>query len=241
MVKSSKHLPMVALILAIALIGLLVALATLQYKWLGELSDSKLELTRTALRAGALRLSEDFDHELASIFVSFLVDRSVLDRGAEEYAKVYDRWAMAAPYPKLIRSLYFVRTEEDEELQPLRFDWDNHRLDSSNWPEGFETLREEIAERSRPIPFGKNPADFNPPASLLRVIDGEIPAMIIPMFPKLTAKEMMFSIGSSRHEGPYHKPKKCLLGVISPKRPIQSCVSVSDLSLGFGVCARIGP
>jgi two-component system, OmpR family, sensor histidine kinase SenX3 len=184
MVKSSKYLPFVALILVVALIGLLMTLGALQYKWLGELNESKLELTRSALRAGALRLSEDFDHELASIFVSFQVNFSILDRGAEEYAKVYDRWVMATPYPKLIRALYLVRAGEDEESRPLRFDRDNRRLDSSDWPEGFETLREKIAKQSWSIPFGENPAEITPPAWLLRMFDGEIPALIIPMYPR---------------------------------------------------------
>ena len=109
-----SHLPALALILAAALIGLLAALGGLQYRWAGELSRSELELTRAALRAGAERLSEDFDRELASAFLNLRMNRSFLQsNGWVNYGEIYDQWASTAAYPKLISDLYLVRMESD--------------------------------------------------------------------------------------------------------------------------------
>lgn len=186
MMKSSKHLPAVTLILVTALIGLLVAIAALQYKWLGKLSESELELSRSALRAGALRFSEDFDHELTLAFVSLQMNRSLLRGGdGEDYTKVYNRWIAAASYPKMISHLYIVKVGADEQLQLFMFDHESCQLEPTIWPASFGALRQRIEQRYQYILSPDRPLDIKS----LRLIDGEIPALVIPMAPRMTAEE----------------------------------------------------
>ncbi|MBO0862457.1 MAG: HAMP domain-containing histidine kinase [Chloracidobacterium sp.] len=184
MPKNWKHLPTLALIPATALIGFLVTLAAFQYKWLGELSDSELELTRSALRAGALRFSEDFDHELTSAFVNLQMHRSILREDGEAYAKVYDQWVSTTLYPKLVSDLYIVKAGVDGQLILFRFSQERRQIELADWPANFEILRQRLAEQFRIIfaPDRSLNADpLTPPA----LIDGEIPALIIPMAPRL--------------------------------------------------------
>src|SRR5215470_428048 len=185
MLKYWRHLPALALILAAALIGLLAALGALQYRWAGELSNSELELTRAALRAGAEGLSEDFDRELASAFLNLRMNRSFLqNNGWEHYAEIYDQWASTAAYPKLISDLYLVSIEKEGELRLARFNRDSRQFEPSIWPAGLEDLRRRGERISQAL---RSPNESLSDASP-KLIDGEIPALIIPMGQGLAAE-----------------------------------------------------
>ncbi|MBO0720514.1 MAG: hypothetical protein J2P41_06820 [Blastocatellia bacterium] len=188
MLKNRKQLPALALILATVLIGLLVTLSALQYRWVGELSDSELELTRSALRAGALRFTEDFDHELTSAFVNLQMNRTILHENDEAYARVYDRWTSAALFPKLISDLFVVRAEADGQLQLSRFNQESRRMELVAWPHDFSLQRQQLTERFHFLSYPErrsNVGTLSSPA----LIDGEIPALIIPMFRRNTPEE----------------------------------------------------
>lgn len=185
MLKYWRHLPALGLILAAALVGLLTVLGTLQYRWAGELSKSELELTRAALRAGAERLSEDFDRELASAFLNLRMNRFFLrNKGWENYTEVYDKWLSAAAYPKLISDLYLVRIERNGQVQLARFNRDNRRFEPSVWPASLEDLRQRSERLSQALLFPNQSLEGHSPT----MFDGEVPALIIPMSPRLFAE-----------------------------------------------------
>jgi signal transduction histidine kinase len=185
MLKYWRHLPALGLILAAALIGLLAILGTLQYRWAGELSKRELELTRAALRAGAERLSEDFDRELASAFLNLRMNRFFLrNKSWENYTEVYDNWLSAAAYPKLISDLYLVRIERNGQVQLARFNRDNRHFEPSVWPASLEDLRRRSERLSQALLSPNQSLEGDSPT----LIDGEIPALIIPMSPRLIAE-----------------------------------------------------
>ena len=185
MSKYWRHLPALALILAAALIGLLAVLGTLQYRWAGELSKSELELTRAALRAGAERLSEDFDRELALAFLNLRMNRSFPDsNGRENYGEIYDQWASTAAYPKLISDLYLVSIEKEGSLRLARFNRDGRRFEPSAWPASLEDLRRRSERLSQALLSPNELLNGDSP----KLVYGEIPALIIPMNPRLAAE-----------------------------------------------------
>jgi two-component system, OmpR family, sensor histidine kinase SenX3 len=185
MLKYWRHLPALGLILAAALVGLLTVLGTLQYRWAGELSKSELELTRAALRAGAERLSEDFDRELASAFLNLRMNRFFLrNKGWENYTEVYDKWLSAAAYPKLISDLYLVRIERNGQVQLARFNRYNRHFEPSAWPASLEDLRQRSERLSQALLFPNQSPEGHSPT----LFDGEVPALIIPMSPRLFAE-----------------------------------------------------
>ena len=51
-------------VVAVALLGLLALLATLQYKWLGRISDAERDRMRATLNTRASGFAQDFDGEL---------------------------------------------------------------------------------------------------------------------------------------------------------------------------------
>ena len=58
---------------------LLAALATFQYRWLGEVSEAERERMRASLRTRASEFTQEFDAELTRTFLAFQVDRDRLD------------------------------------------------------------------------------------------------------------------------------------------------------------------
>src|SRR5262249_14339250 len=155
---------------------LLAALGALQYRWTGEVSKSELELTRAAIRAGAERLSEDFDRELTSAYLNLRVNRfSPENNGRENYSEIYDQWASTAAYPKLISDLYLVRIEKDSQPRLAKFNHDSRQFEPSAWPAGLEELRRRGERLSQALlsPNGSSGDDS------AKLIDGEIPALIV--------------------------------------------------------------
>ena len=51
-------------VVSLALLGLIGLLATLQYRWLGRVSEAESDRLRASLGAGAASFAEDFDAEL---------------------------------------------------------------------------------------------------------------------------------------------------------------------------------
>ena len=61
-------------VVAIALLGLIALLATLQYKWLGRISDAEREGMRATLNTRASGFAQDFDSELTRAYLLFQVE-----------------------------------------------------------------------------------------------------------------------------------------------------------------------
>ena len=70
--RGRMRLPMVAV--AVALLGLIALLATLQYRWLGRISDAERDRMRATLNTRASGFAQDFDGELTRAYLLFQVD-----------------------------------------------------------------------------------------------------------------------------------------------------------------------
>ena len=57
----------------------LAALATLQSRWLGEVSEAERERMRAGLRTRASAFSQEFDGEITRLFLALHVERDLLD------------------------------------------------------------------------------------------------------------------------------------------------------------------
>src|SRR5690349_24127912 len=92
-----------------ALLALLILLASLQYYWLGEVSTGGRERMQSLIDAGAVRFGEDFDLEVARMYLTFQMDaQAVQTRQWDRYAQHYEHWAKRAPYPQLLGAVYLV-------------------------------------------------------------------------------------------------------------------------------------
>jgi signal transduction histidine kinase len=133
--------PMAATALAGCLLALLVVMATLQYRWLGQLSDAELTRLRTRSRAGTAQLAQDFDREITRAFLWLRLDPLIAEeRDGEAFAAAYDRWQREAPYPRIVRGVFLLEASPQGPLRPLRFDPARRAFEPATLPHALEGL-----------------------------------------------------------------------------------------------------
>lgn len=165
------------IILVAALIGLLVLIATLQYRWLGQISEADRERRTAALKISAQHFSEDFDRELARAFVSFQLSSDVLEHAAwDVYAAHYDRWLSQAPFPQMIKNVYIVTTRNDRPLLS-KYDHKSRTVVSQEWNERFQELHQRIQKQAQDVLEGRG-AETNP---AIVPLDTEWPVILSPV------------------------------------------------------------
>ncbi len=161
-----------------ALLALLVLLATLQYYWLGEVSVGDRDRMQSIVDAGAVRFGEDFDLEVARMYLTFQIDaQAVLARQWEHYAQRYDHWMQHAPYPKLVGDVYLVELYQNGRVNLSRFHSDRRRFMAAEWPGALADLhtRFEQSVKTTRIENGVLVGNTIVP------IDDKIPAVVIPV------------------------------------------------------------
>src|SRR6266850_6565847 len=105
----TKYRPTKTLLLVAVLSVLLITLATLQYRWLGQVSTGERERMYASLEAGTRQFSQDFNREITRAYLSFQLDASMLrDEKTGELRARFDEWNAKAPYPKLVSDLYLL-------------------------------------------------------------------------------------------------------------------------------------
>src|SRR5262245_48818619 len=138
--------------LLVAALLLLLLLASLQYYWVGQISVGERERAQASLRAGATRFSDDFDRELARIYLSLQMDAATLRNQAwDDYARRYDRWFEKAPYPRLVSDIYLVEMYESGRLYLGHFDKQSRRFATVSWPEQLVGIRQRFQQTAKTI------------------------------------------------------------------------------------------
>ena len=125
--------------MAVALLGLIALLATLQYKWLGRISDAEREHMRATLNTRASGFAQDFDGELTRAYLLFQVDPQANGDLESRMAVRYDRWQATARYPRMIKEVYSVVPGDNPALQ--RLNPATHTLEPAAWPAVLEPVR----------------------------------------------------------------------------------------------------
>src|SRR5207237_7221005 len=178
--RFTTRAPSFVLLVAAALVALLALLATLQYRWLGQVSAGERERMQTTLRASTARFTQDFDREIGRIYFGLQIDEStVRARNWHDYAEHYRRWQQSAPYPRLVRDLYLVERGADEraDARLFRFDPTNETFTPTDWPPALAALRPRPVHIVLPTPAAHAPV----PTSLMPTpVVGDIPAVVIP-------------------------------------------------------------
>lgn len=168
------------LILVATLVALLALLATLQYRWLGQVSRGERERMQASLRAGATRLGQDFNREITRAFLNFQMDKESLTRKAgAAYAERYDNWTKSAPYPKLVSDLFLVEVDKRGALSLSRFNREASTFEPHDWPTEFSKLRERFEQEHRSY--------TSKPTTEIEIhlapIAEDVPALVIPVMP----------------------------------------------------------
>ncbi len=140
--------------------ALLGILATLQYRWQGEVSRAERERMRAALETTAQRFAEDFDRELTRVFLVFFAaeERDPPHRPAALYAALLERWRDTAPYPELVRDLLYIERSAAGEPRLFRLDPALPGLEPIAWQPELAALKERLGPAD-PLRVYRGPLD----------------------------------------------------------------------------------
>jgi len=161
------------------LIVLLATLGTLQYRWLGEVSEAERGRMRDGLRARASEFTQAFDRELTRTYSTFHLTSDQIaggERAALEEA--WNRWRAGAPAPGLVHDVYLAQGVTFESAQLQRLDPARHTLEPVAWP---PELADSLARTHQALPRVLGTPNATAPVLLTDAIDSRIPALIIPI------------------------------------------------------------
>jgi signal transduction histidine kinase len=123
------------IVLTVALLALIVLLATLQYVWLGRISEAERERLSATLNTRTTEFALDFDRELTRAYLLFQADLPGPDQDvSDRFSQRYDRWNATSSYPRLIRECYLATRIKPNVFTLQRFDARTRRLHAVDWP-----------------------------------------------------------------------------------------------------------
>lgn len=131
-------------LLTTALLVLLPALAVLQYRWVGQLSEAERERMQRSLAHAALQFREGFDLELSRALMALQVDGAMArDEAWAQYAERYAAWAGVATHPAIVESVFLV-DREGQSLRLRRWNPTAMRFEVAGWSGALEALRRDF-------------------------------------------------------------------------------------------------
>jgi signal transduction histidine kinase len=165
-------------LLVLALLILLPLLATLQYRWLGQVSQAEYERIQGNLRAGASQFSKDFDREIGRAYLNFKIDQpGALDETWRVYAQRHNHWFKTAPYPELVSDLFWVDDRGSEGIRLAHFKREANQFRFGDWPAELEELRQQFGRQ-----YGESSTEVG---SIILAsplpIEERLPALILPV------------------------------------------------------------
>jgi len=166
--RSNRYLP---LAIGTALLALLALLATIQYRWIGQVSELESRHLRATLLSSARHFAADFDSEVTRAFLYFHPERSETPgdwRG--RLAQQLQRWTADAQHPRLVRDVLYVHRGEAGRFDVEILRPGSGRFEAIPWSADLEGLRRRLTE-----PSGGSMFDHPTPVA------ADVPALVIPM------------------------------------------------------------
>ena len=109
------------ILLIVGLIGLLVLLGGLQYRWLSQISVSEGEKAHKRVQDQAERFAMDFNREIQNSYFNFQTNAETWQKKDwSSFNERYDYWRDKTAYPGLVTDFYFFETRIA--APPLRYD-----------------------------------------------------------------------------------------------------------------------
>ncbi len=163
-------------VVAGALLGVIVLLATLQYKWVAQISNAERDRMRASLATRTTEFAHEFDGEITRAYLLFQVEAAPADEGlAARVAARFDRWQSTARFPRLIEDVYYVQSAPDGTTTLQRYDPDRRLLAPAKWPEALEA-------RGRQLIGSRQPSQ--PGTVVVRTLSSpvwdDVPALVVP-------------------------------------------------------------
>jgi len=139
--------------MAIAFV-LLPALAILQYRWIGRISQVDRERMYQHLTSTVEQLRDNLDREVAVVYDGLLMDyrdNSGADALEQRAARI-SSWRETSRHSRMVRSFYVIRVTPDQPHEVFAYQMKESRFEPATLPEAFEIVRS-----GGPIALLRNP------------------------------------------------------------------------------------
>jgi signal transduction histidine kinase len=177
-------------VIAGALLGLIALLATLQYRWLGQISGAERERMTRTLNHRATAYGQDVDRELTRAYLTFQIDALSAEpdprdpgisapAGAAHVAGRHDRWQATARFPRLVKDVYLVPPQESgEPLLLQRYNPATRFLEPADWPAAAVEIQKQLSRPPSSSPPGAGPTLVM--RAMTPAVWASVPALVIP-------------------------------------------------------------
>ena len=144
-------------LLAGTLLLLMPALAVLQFRWVGQVSDAERERMRRNVEVAAGQFGEAFDREVRGASRDLQVSAlSVRDSAWDRYASRFDEWSRDTAHPAMVKSVYLIDAPGGQ-LGVRRWDTANRTFQTVEWPQALEPWRQDFEEELKDFLFSRTP------------------------------------------------------------------------------------
>ena len=134
----------------IAAAVVILVLAVIQYRWIGQLSRAERERLTADVQAGSARFSQEFNGEILRAFLALQIGRPEGNgRDTDEAAERINGWRSSSPYRRVVRGFFRTRGGVAGMDEFLEYDPANEKFEPSAWPARLAELRARLEERSR--------------------------------------------------------------------------------------------
>ena len=169
-------------VVAAALFGLLVLLALLQYRWLGQISDAERAQRGATVTKGAADFAQDFDREITRAYLVFQADPPAEFAPAQldgRFAARYEHWQASARFPRLIKEFYAFAQDEEGTATLRRYDPASRTLRPAEWPPSMANWRTRLTSGTQQEKAANGSTMFirQVPAAVWE----SVPALVVPV------------------------------------------------------------
>ncbi|MEP7038314.1 MAG: histidine kinase dimerization/phospho-acceptor domain-containing protein, partial [Acidobacteriota bacterium] len=137
------------------LLGLLVLLAGLQYKWLGQISDAEREHLQSRLQDDTRRFAEDFNREIQTVYFNFQINaEDFKNQNWNDFNKSLISWHNQTQFPELIKDFYFIKNDDSQTL--LKFDVKKSDFEKVEWTNDLKNISRKLNNENSFNPILEN-------------------------------------------------------------------------------------
>jgi two-component system, OmpR family, sensor histidine kinase SenX3 len=178
-----------------ALSLVLLALAALQYRWSGEVSQAASTRMQASLDTSVRSFKHDFYQELGAVCFPFQTT-FISNPDWDLYAGYYEEWKRSAGNPELVANVFVWETARGKASRLLRLNLTTKHFEPIEWPQRIASFRNHlvsVTQRPGPLRFNSAPEysqGYRPSSDGIRAatanrlaweIDQNIPALIHPL------------------------------------------------------------
>lgn len=101
-----------ALSLAV-LVVVVLALATLQYRWIDQVSDAQTTRATSRLRENVIRVTDALDAEITRAVLAFTLPPAVGESMHGQLERAWPTWNNDAPWPRIVSAIWYLDADDN--------------------------------------------------------------------------------------------------------------------------------